>query len=154
MNNRVVKGGDFDRWDIQNRIGPFASARSLLTIEEHGMGKQYLKLKRKLIISWIGVLIFAVLGVISYYAYSNQAMVSFSFMSLMAILLALRVIADASYTVASLEIAVRNLPAGTDHKKSGITKDKQGIHQIKTETEFAMSETGLTKPGIEKASYE
>jgi O-antigen biosynthesis protein len=36
----VVRGGDFDRWDLAVRSGVFASARLLATTEEHGGGRQ------------------------------------------------------------------------------------------------------------------
>jgi len=40
---RVKRGSDFDTWDIQIRNGFFSTAKGLLTIEEHGAQKQYLK---------------------------------------------------------------------------------------------------------------
>jgi hypothetical protein len=36
----IVSGGDYDRWDIAVRGGLFAGARVLMTVEEHGAGKQ------------------------------------------------------------------------------------------------------------------
>jgi GT2 family glycosyltransferase len=36
----IVSGGDYDRWDIAVRGGVFAGARILMTVEEHGAGKQ------------------------------------------------------------------------------------------------------------------
>ena len=41
----VKRGGEFDQWDFQVKTSLFASSRTLLTIEEHGGGKQYLRLK-------------------------------------------------------------------------------------------------------------
>ncbi|MEI6948733.1 glycosyltransferase [Paraflavisolibacter sp. H34] len=45
LRTRVRKGSDFDCWDLQVRSGLFAQTRLLLAIEEHGSGKQYLKVK-------------------------------------------------------------------------------------------------------------
>ena len=36
----VVRGGEYDRWDISVRVGPLAAARLRLTAEEHGHGRQ------------------------------------------------------------------------------------------------------------------
>jgi hypothetical protein len=36
----AVRGGDFDSWDLEVRGGMFGSARTLMTVEEHGGGKQ------------------------------------------------------------------------------------------------------------------
>ncbi|WP_207495198.1 glycosyltransferase [Aridibaculum aurantiacum] len=52
---RVKRGGDFDRWDLQVRTGLFSSARSILTVEEHGANKQYVKMKYWVRHSWIGI---------------------------------------------------------------------------------------------------
>ena len=41
----VLRGGDFDRWDLQLRRGPFASVRMMLAIEEHGGGRQLARIK-------------------------------------------------------------------------------------------------------------
>jgi GT2 family glycosyltransferase len=39
----VVRGGEFDRWDIHVRLGPLATARLRLMLEEHGQGRQLLR---------------------------------------------------------------------------------------------------------------
>jgi GT2 family glycosyltransferase len=36
----VIRGGDFDRWDLEVRGGPLGSVRVLLAVEEHGGGRQ------------------------------------------------------------------------------------------------------------------
>jgi O-antigen biosynthesis protein len=42
---RVARGGDFDNYDLQIYNGLFTRMRVVLAIEEHGEGKQYLRLK-------------------------------------------------------------------------------------------------------------
>lgn len=58
---RVKRGGNFDKWDLQVKTGLFSSARGLLTIEEHGAGKQYLKLRAWPVYSLSGLLLLALL---------------------------------------------------------------------------------------------
>ena len=41
----VSRGGECDRWDIHARIGPLAAARVRLTLEEHGQGRQLLRVR-------------------------------------------------------------------------------------------------------------
>jgi glycosyltransferase involved in cell wall biosynthesis len=43
--NRVKRGDDFSNWDLQIRNGLFGQTHALFTIEEHGAGKQYLRLR-------------------------------------------------------------------------------------------------------------
>ena len=41
----VMPGGDFDAWDLQVKSGLFGRARLVIAIEEHGSGKQLLRLR-------------------------------------------------------------------------------------------------------------
>ncbi len=41
----VARGGDFDSWDLEVRGGLLGAARLLMVIEEHGDGRQYVRLK-------------------------------------------------------------------------------------------------------------
>ena len=41
----VVRGGAFDRWDLEVRGGMFGGSRLFLLVEEHGNGKQFLRMK-------------------------------------------------------------------------------------------------------------
>src|SRR5262249_8750994 len=41
----VLRGGDFDRWDLETRGGLFGSARAQLVIEEHGDSKQLVRIR-------------------------------------------------------------------------------------------------------------
>jgi GT2 family glycosyltransferase len=41
----VLRGGTYDRWDIQVRAGPLGAARIRLGVEEHGQGKQLLRFR-------------------------------------------------------------------------------------------------------------
>lgn len=56
----VLRGGEFDRWDLEVRGGLFGSARVLMTIEEHGNGKQMLRFRARPILSVleIGLVVF------------------------------------------------------------------------------------------------
>ncbi|MGK2937499.1 MAG: glycosyltransferase, partial [Solirubrobacteraceae bacterium] len=44
---RVRPGGDFDRWDLEVRGGGLGSARLLLAVEEHGSGKQLIRVRTR-----------------------------------------------------------------------------------------------------------
>jgi glycosyltransferase involved in cell wall biosynthesis len=45
LQKRVQKGGNFDNWDIKIKNGLFSDTKTLLAIEEHGAGRQLLRLK-------------------------------------------------------------------------------------------------------------
>lgn len=42
---QVVHGDDFDTWDLEVRTGPLASGRVRLAVEEHGSGRQLVRLR-------------------------------------------------------------------------------------------------------------
>jgi cellulose synthase/poly-beta-1,6-N-acetylglucosamine synthase-like glycosyltransferase len=42
---RVVRGGDYDRWDLEVARGTFGSVRLMTVIEEHGAGKQLARMR-------------------------------------------------------------------------------------------------------------
>jgi hypothetical protein len=41
----VVRGGEFDRWDLEVRCGAMGRARARIAIEEHGQGRQLIRLR-------------------------------------------------------------------------------------------------------------
>jgi GT2 family glycosyltransferase len=41
----IARGGEFDRWDMHVRVGPLAAARVHLAVEEHGRGRQLVRLR-------------------------------------------------------------------------------------------------------------
>jgi len=42
---RVRRGGEFDHFDLVVVGGPFGAARTLMAVEEHGMGRQYVRFR-------------------------------------------------------------------------------------------------------------
>ena len=42
---RCSPGGEYDRWDLELKGGPFGGLRLLMAIEEHGFGRQLVRLK-------------------------------------------------------------------------------------------------------------
>jgi hypothetical protein len=65
----VVKaGGGFDRWDLEIRGGLFGAVRTQMALEEHGAGKQLLRLRTWSTVSPIGlflILLFAFLSILA-----------------------------------------------------------------------------------------
>ena len=51
----VVRGGDFDRWDLDLRGGLFGRARVLTAIEEHGHGRQLVRFRVWPKPTWVGL---------------------------------------------------------------------------------------------------
>jgi membrane protein implicated in regulation of membrane protease activity len=44
---RVARGGDYDDWDLEVRAGGLSAVRILLTLEEHGQGRQMVRFRAR-----------------------------------------------------------------------------------------------------------
>lgn len=60
----VIRGGDYDSWDLQARGGLFGSALIQFAIEDHGAGTQYIRarLKPKTSKWWPAILVVTILA--------------------------------------------------------------------------------------------
>ena len=125
LHNKVKKGSDYDRWDIQSRSGLFALVRTLVTIEEHGMGKQYLKFKLRLLVSMFGLAVFLLLVLLTYLAFLSQAIISAAFLGASALLLGLKIIADSCGALAAVRKAINELPDGVTEIESETSTQKK-----------------------------
>jgi hypothetical protein len=112
--NKVETGGEFDRWDIKNQVGLFASVKSLLTVEEHGMGRQMLRLRCLINFSGSGFLLVVFGSIVSFMTFISQAYLTFSVFLLISILLLLKILADASGATESIWSAIEMLPSGIE----------------------------------------
>lgn len=102
----VRRGGDFDSWDLEVRGGLLGSSRMLLTIEEHGGGKQLVRLR-----SWpripIGLtLLVAGLAWLALLAGMDRAFVATVVLGTGALLFGLGIAQDSAIATASVLKAV------------------------------------------------
>ena len=69
----VIRGGDFDRWDLEVRSGPMGAARLRVVIEEHGAGAQLVR--ARIWPRWLlpGVLSSVTCAVLAFGALRDQA---------------------------------------------------------------------------------
>lgn len=98
----VLRGGDWDRWDLELRGGLLGSVRVLMAVEEHGGGKQFIRVK-----SWprctpAGIfltLLFAALGA---GAAASQAWFACGLLNGIALVFMVRVLVECSSAMASI----------------------------------------------------
>ncbi len=102
----VLHGSEFDRWDLEVRSGLFGAARLLMAVEEHGTGKQLVRLR-----SWPRwspgafalIVLFAVLSIA---AAIDQAWPASVLLGVIAVLLAVRSVQECAVTTAALLRAI------------------------------------------------
>jgi glycosyltransferase involved in cell wall biosynthesis len=113
----VKKGGSFNRWDLQVNSGLFARNRSLLTIEEHGGGKQQLRLKCWPVYATHSFGLFIVLAGLAALAALDRQWIMAAAFTAMAFTIVGKIIIDASNAMNSLDTAFRKLPDGLESPK-------------------------------------
>jgi hypothetical protein len=67
------RGGPYDRWDLQVRGGTFGRARVLAGVEEHGHGRQMIRLRAWPVPSFTGVALSGLLVALATVAYRDGA---------------------------------------------------------------------------------
>ena len=108
----VRRGGDYDRWDLEVRGGLFGAARTLMTIEEHGSGRQMVRFRSWPKCSTQGLLWIALFAVLAAGAAFDHAWHSATVLGLITALLISRTVQECTETMATLLHALRHLDTG------------------------------------------
>jgi GT2 family glycosyltransferase len=112
-NAAVRRGGNYDRWDLEVRGGLCGMARTLMTIEEHGAGKQFVRFRvwpYSTVQGWMLLLLFAAL---STGAAMDHAWTSAAILGVVAVFLAVRTLLECAGAMAVLLGALKRLEADT-----------------------------------------
>lgn len=134
---RVKRGGDFDDWDMEVRSGIFSNSRALLTIEEHGGAKQYLRLRCKTIFSPAGLVLLTLSGSLAVFSTLNGSWLVGAVIGAITFLLASRFIIEAANGMNSLFTAFKRLPVfgkGND-QQAGVESETQMTKEVLTQQE-------------------
>jgi GT2 family glycosyltransferase len=104
----IRSGGDWDRWDLQLRGGLLGGARLRLAIEEHGAGKQLVRVR-----SWphaprSAILLGALVGAVASLAVASDADAVTVTLGIVAVSLVLRLIYECGSATATIKRALAN----------------------------------------------
>ncbi|HEX6899182.1 MAG TPA: glycosyltransferase [Thermoanaerobaculia bacterium] len=103
----VRTGGDFDSWDLEIRAGAFGSARLRMAIEEHGAGKQLVRLRSWPRLSPLGLLSPLPFALLAAGAAGDGAWGAVTVLAASALLLASRAFLESASAMALLRYAAR-----------------------------------------------
>jgi GT2 family glycosyltransferase len=104
----VRRGGDFDGWDLEARGGTLAGARIWTAVEEHGSGKQLLRVRCRPTLSHAAIALTLVLLALCAAAAASGAVAAAAVLGLTGGLLGLRTLAEASSAIGVTVRAVRS----------------------------------------------
>ncbi|HSR66663.1 MAG TPA: glycosyltransferase [Acidobacteriota bacterium] len=92
----VRRGGDFDRWDLEVRNGVIGSLRIHMAVEEHGQGKQLLRLRSRPRFSAVGLMLVGGFALLSGAAAFDGAWAASALLALLALAGFLRAFLEAA----------------------------------------------------------
>jgi len=134
---KVARGSDFDRWDLQITTGIFAKVRVLFTVEDHAEGKQYLKMRKTLFPSGMGLLLLAGLIALGVLAASSNALIAAGGLAFLAFYFLIKYLNDIIGANKELRLAFAKLPQGIEF----INEDADKELQTEKVVEYAENET-------------
>ena len=97
----VIRGGDYDRWDLEVRGGPLGSARVLLAVEEHGGGRQLARFRLWPRVSRAGAMAVIFVGALFAASALSGAWAAAALLGGAALLLALRELQECATGIAA-----------------------------------------------------
>jgi O-antigen biosynthesis protein len=106
---RVVRGGPYDGWDLQVHGGMFGAVRVLMAVEEHGAGRQLVRVRRWPRYPAAAVMLIALVAGLSVWAARDHANVVPAVLGVVAGLLGLRVVQESTGAAAAARSALRQV---------------------------------------------
>jgi hypothetical protein len=104
---RVVRGGNFDRWDLDVSYGTFASIRVTNVVEEHGAGRQLVRFRLNRRCSRWALITTGTLGSLAAFAAADGAWSAAVFLCSGALPVAARTMSDLRAAVSAALSSVR-----------------------------------------------
>lgn len=151
LRTRVKRGDEFEAWDLQVSNGLFAKSRCLLTIEEHGMGKQFLKLKCKPAPSLSGFIIPIALSILCFITLFNGEYIIGIFTGSIGFLIGINLFLSTSRAMNNIRQAFMNVSVLIESEKIIKTVLPKNDIETLTETQVSPSEIlHLSKMDIEQ----
>jgi hypothetical protein len=107
-----MRGGEYDRWDLEVRGGLFGATRLLAATEEHGAGKQLVRFRLWPKCSTKGLGLFLFFATLTVGAGLDQAWHSAGILGGVVILLVCRMFKECAGAMATLLHALKQVKAG------------------------------------------
>ena len=141
----VLRGGHYDRWDLEVRGGTLGSARLFTVVEEHGAGKQLLRVRswpRFSLLSLSLIILFAAPAV---FAFHDHALAAGAILGAIAASSILRTFYECAAATASVLSALRQVER--EERERNLENNGDGVTQpVICQSELACSLTLSGEP--------
>jgi hypothetical protein len=111
----VGRGGDCDRFDLQVRGGPLGAVRGLVAVEEHGAGKQLVRLRARPRPGGLAIALTGVFAGLAFLARADSAWVATAVLAAVTLVLVAQTLVDVAVAAACWQRAVATVEAGARH---------------------------------------
>ncbi len=123
----ALRGGQFDRWDLEIRGGIFGSARLALATEAHGSGRQLLRIRCWPRCSWCAVLLTGLLAILVVHAGYDSAWAPGAALTAGLLLLILRIVHECAVGTGAFLAAVQEIERLEKIPETEITGIEQSL---------------------------
>ncbi|GAA4744220.1 hypothetical protein GCM10023229_24820 [Flavisolibacter ginsenosidimutans] len=120
------RGGDFERWDLQAGNKLFTHVRCLLTVEEHGAGKQYVKIKSRVSFAFFCTAALLTMAALSSLSFLYQQWLVGTVFAFLAVAVLIKCTFEKSNVLHTLQLAVAGLPRQEVVPMKVVHKDNAG----------------------------
>ncbi|MBA2605307.1 MAG: glycosyltransferase, partial [Acidobacteria bacterium] len=101
----VKRGGEFERWDLEVRSGLLAACQGLFTVEEHGAGKQLIRLCCRMHYSKLGIVLLGVFIALALFAAFDSAFIAATILGVFSLIVGVMIILDTARAVRNFSVA-------------------------------------------------
>lgn len=105
----VMRGGDYDRWDLELRGGLLGSMRVLMAVEEHGGGKQLVRFRTWPRCSAVGIALALLFAGLSAWAAVSQAWIACASLNVVAFFFMMRIFKECSSAATAITTVLHPL---------------------------------------------
>jgi GT2 family glycosyltransferase len=102
LRTRVLRGGDYDRWDLELRGGLLGATRMLMAVEEHGGGKQLVRFRAWPRLAPVGLILTLLFAILSAGAALDQAWIASIILDAIALLFLLTMFRECAVTMGAV----------------------------------------------------
>jgi glycosyltransferase involved in cell wall biosynthesis len=117
---RVIRGGDYDRWDLDISDGTFCSVRLMSVIEEHGEGKQLVRFQLTPRCSPWTLVMIVLTALLSIFAVADGAWLAFLILAVFPLNFTMRILGDSGLAMATIMRALQNVEKDTNELKKSM----------------------------------
>jgi GT2 family glycosyltransferase len=136
----VLKGGDFDRWDLEVRGGMMGRARTLMTVEEHGAGRQLVRFRSYSTPAAAGIVFILSLSALSALAALDGAASTSVILAALSLLLLMRVVYECASAANSIKLSIGSMESRTAEAYARAPERSEVLRESASDSERAAGE--------------